>query len=157
MFCWCENYAFSRFCAWQFHPENYIYTQFWVFWHSKCVDWSSHRHGITKSHISYILEDGSPKVMMTCRVFYLPKSLKIASFSRVLKLFFLGKTLGHTENLQFWNIGICLKNHHFVLQNITYFDIHDLSCNGVIMFSKVFKLTICLHIWLGTVKKWEFQ
>ena len=67
----------------------------------KCFDWSSHRHGIMKSHFSCILENGSPKVMVTCRGFYLPKSLKIVSFSRVLELFFLAKTLGHTKNMQF--------------------------------------------------------
>ena len=35
LFRWCENHAFSRFCVQQFHPENDIYTQFWVFWHPK--------------------------------------------------------------------------------------------------------------------------
>ena len=122
----------------------------------KCFDWSSHRHGIIKSQFSYILENGSPKVMVAFCKFYLPKSLKIVSFSRLLELFFLAKTLGHTQIIQFWNIEICLKNHHFVLQNTSYFDTHDLSCNGVIMFSKVSKLTICLYIWLWITKKWEF-
>ena len=66
----------------------------------KCFDWSSHRHGIIKSQCSYILENGSPKVMVACCELYLPKSLKIVSFSRVLELFFLAKTLGHTKNMQ---------------------------------------------------------